>query len=147
MARMSFTKMNVGDGWNRNGNLVSYGALDAQGKPLNDVTGYMLNHKGQPVQSTGVPLPTAPKPKRNTNTQRKGSMRPKSGIISQPTSGATTGNPQYDALLKLQQQQAGLTDLERLRQQLLSGDALNDAARLMQRGFISQVPKSFNTLG
>jgi hypothetical protein len=110
--------------------------------------GGILDTKGNPVTSKGVPLvPTQPTQTRTSNVRRKGNMRPKTGVISQPTSGATTGNPQYDALLKLQQQQAGLTDLERLRQQLLSGDAMNDAARLMQRGFISQVPKSFNTLG
>jgi hypothetical protein len=143
MAKMSFMRMTVGS---RNGNLVS----DAN-------PGFMLNTKGSgggytnsrgvSVSSGGAPLTPAPKQKRSNNTKRKGSMRPKSGVTSQPTSGATTGNPQYDALLKLQQSQAGLTDLERLRQQLLSGDALNDASRLMQRGFISQVPKSFNTLG
>jgi hypothetical protein len=114
------------------------GVLDPQGRPV-DPAGDIRKGVMRPTQSTNQ---TRTRTRTRTNTKR--------GFLSgnqQPTAGATTGNPQYDALLKLQQQQTSLTDLERLRQQLLSGDSMNDAARLMQRGFISNQPRTFNLLG
>lgn len=85
-----------------------------------------------------------------SNTKNRPRKSKGAGILSgklQPSAGVSTGNAQYDALLKLQQQQGSLTDLERLRQQLLQGDSLNDATRQLQRGFLSNSNRTFNLLG